>query len=176
MNIYIVILVIVAILAILSLITLISISKLKGYKEKMDIAEKTIDACLDKKVDLVISINGEIKKLVDEKDYLKDYVCIKDLMMTNIEKDIKLNEASVMINKLMTDYDKLSKNEKLNKQITELRKNDEKLVSAKNMFNKAALLSNNLIKTFPNNIISKLFNYKIRSYYNNNKTEDMDNF
>lgn len=175
MNIYIVILVVVAIIAILSLITFISLNKLKGYKEKMDIAEKNIDSCLDKKLELIISINGDIKKIITEKDYLKDYVGIKDLIMTNIEKDIKLNEAYSLINKLIVDNDKLSKNDKVNKKMAELRKNDEKLVSSKNLFNKAALVSNNTIKTFPNNIVSKLFNYKIRSYYNN-KAEDVDNF
>lgn len=175
MNIYIVILVVVVIIAILSLITFISLNKLKGYKEKMDIAEKNIDSCLDKKLELIISINGDIKKIITEKDYLKDYVGIKDLIMTNIEKDIKLNEAYSLINKLIVDNDKLSKNDKVNKKMAELRKNDEKLVSSKNLFNKAALVSNNTIKTFPNNIVSKLFNYKIRSYYNN-KAEDVDNF
>ena len=176
MNIYIFILVVVAIIAILTLITFISLNKLKKYKEKMDIAEKNIDSCLEKKLELIININSDIKKIITDKDYLKDYVGIKDLMMTNTQKDIKLNEAYNLINKVIIDYDKLSKNEKFNKKIMELRRNDEKLVSSKILFNKAALESNNIIKTFPNNIIAKLFNYKIRSYYNNNKTEDMDNF
>lgn len=175
MNIYIVILVIVAILSILILITFISLNKLKGYKEKMVIAEKNIDTCLDKKLELIISINGDIKKIISEKDYLKDYVGIKDLIMTNIEKDIKLSEAYTLLNKLILDNDKMIKSEKISKKMAELRRNDEKLVSSKNLFNKAALVSNNTIKTFPNNIIAKLFNYKIKSYYNN-KTEDMDNF
>lgn len=175
MNIYILILIIVAFISILALIIYSSIIKLKDYKERMDKANITIEENLEKKLNAIITINGDIKKSTD-KDYLKDYINIKDLIMTNIEKDSRLNEASKLIYKLIMDNQKLGTSEKIKKQLNELRTIDEVLTSSKNIYNKCALLSNNALKTFPYNIVGKLFNYKIRSYYINNKTDDGDSF
>ena len=175
MNIYIILSIVVTLVAIISLITIISLNKLKKYKEIMNKAENNIENCLEKKLDLIIAINTEVKKVVTEKDYLKDYITIKDLIISNIEKDIKLDEATTLIYKLLNDYTKLNSSQKLKKEIEELKHNNEKLISSKNIFNKNALISNNLIKNFPNNIFAKIFNYKIRSYYNN-KAEGQDNF
>lgn len=170
-----IILLIIAIISIVVLITFISLNKLKKYNERILIAEKNIDSNLEVKLNSIITINNELKKGNDEKDYLKEYIQIKDSLITNIEKDIKLDEAEKLINKLLIDNTKLSSSTKIKKQLVELRKTNEKIVSSKNMYNKNALLNNNLIKTFPTNIIAKIFKYKIISYYNN-KTDDKDNF
>ena len=170
-----IILLIIAIISIVVLITFISLNKLKKYNERILIAEKNIDSNLEVKLNSIITINNELKKGNDEKDYLKEYIQIKDSLITNIEKDIKLDEAEKLINKLLIDNTKLSSCTKIKKQLVELRKTNEKIVSSKNMYNKNALLNNNLIKTFPTNIIAKIFKYKIISYYNN-KTDDKDNF
>jgi LemA protein len=170
-----IILLIIAIISIVVLITFISLNKLKKYNERILIAEKNIDSNLEVKLNSIITINNELKKGNDEKDYLKEYIQIKDSLITNIEKDIKLDEAEKLINKLLIDNTKLSSSNKIKKQLVELRKTNEKIVSSKNMYNKNALLNNNLIKTFPTNIIAKIFKYKIISYYNN-KTDDKDNF
>ena len=44
------------------------------------------------------------------------------------------------------------------------------------MFNQNAILSNQLIKNFPNNIIAKIAKFKIRSFYTNNKTDGEETF
>lgn len=175
MNIYLIIGIIFMILAILALIFFSSFSKLKKYKDKMTKAENIIDENLNKKLDLIIAINGEVKKVTGKKDYLKDYVSIRDLIITNIEKDLKLEEAVKLINDLMQDYEELSKEENFIKNYNELRQIDEILVSAKNVFNQNAITSNQIIKKFPNNIVAKLAKFKYRSFYNN-KTDSEETF
>lgn len=175
MKIYLVLGIIFMLLAIITLIFFSSYTKLKKYKEKMTNAENIIDENLNKKLDIIISINGEVKKVTGKKDYLKDYVSIRDLIITNIEKDIKLNEAVKLINDLMNDFDALTKEEAFIKDINELRKIDEILVSAKNVFNQNAVISNQIIKTFPNNLIAKVAKFRIRSFYNN-KTDSEETF
>lgn len=175
MKIYLVLGIIFMLLAIITLIFFSSYTKLKKYKEKMTNAENIIDENLNKKLDIIISINGEVKKVTGKKDYLKDYVSIRDLIITNIEKDIKLNEAVKLINDLMNDFDALTKEEAFIKDINELRKIDEILVSAKNVFNQNAVISNQIIKTFPNNLIAKIAKFRIRSFYNN-KTDSEETF
>lgn len=172
MNIYLIIATIFMIVAILALIFFSSYTKLKKYKEKMDKIETIIDENLNKKLDLIISINGDVKKVTGKKDYLKDYVSIRDLIITNIEKDLKLDEALKLISDLMKDFEELNNDENFVKNINELRQIDEVLVSAKNMFNHNAIESNQIIKNFPNNLVAKILKLKIRSFYNNNKVEE----
>ena len=105
MNVYYFLLIIIMILAILSLIFFSSYSKLKKLKEKMDKAEVIIEDNLNKKLDLIIAINGDVKKVTNKKDYLKDYVSINNLIITNIEKDLKLNEAEKLIFDLTKDFE-----------------------------------------------------------------------
>lgn len=176
MNIYLIIIVLFAILSIIALLYFSGYTKLKKYKEKMDKAENLIDANLSKKLELIININGEVKKVTGKKDYLKDYVSIEDLIISNIEKDLKLEEAVKLINDLMLDFNELNNKEEFKILIKNLREIDELLISAKNMFNQNAILSNQLIKAFPNNIIAKVSNFRIRSYYSNNKTDDVETF
>lgn len=176
MNIYIGLVIVFAIIAVLALIYFSSYSKLKDYKEKMEKAEQIIDTFLNKKLDLIIILNASIKKVTGKKDYLKEYIEIKNYIITNIEKDLKLDEAVKLINDLTFDFTELNTNESFNKEMNNLREIDETLTSAKNMFNQNAVLSNSIIKTFPNNIIAKLANFKIRSFYNNNKTDDSETF
>jgi len=176
MNIYIILLIIFAFVAIMALLYFNGYTKLKKYKEKMDKAEQIIDTNLEKKLELIISINSEVKKVTGKKDYLKDYIAIKDLIITNIEKDLKLDEAIKLINELILDFSDLYNNKNFTQKLNELRQIDEVLISAKNMFNQNAIYSNQMIKLFPNNIIAKLSNFKIRSFYTNNKTDDHETF
>ena len=172
---YIVLVVVIALIAIGALIYFIVINNLKNYKERMEKAEGIIDTNLNKKLEVIINLNNSIKKVTGQKDYLKDFINAKDLIITNMEKDIKLDEAVKLVNNLARDYTKLNNDSEFSKELKNLREIDEVLVSAKNVFNQNALASNKLIKTFPYNIVAKIAKFKIRSFYNN-KTDDSDNF
>ncbi len=177
MNKYLILIIIIVIIALALLIYMTGLAKFKELKEKMEKAESIIDSNLTKKLEIIISLNTSIKKVTGKKDYLKDFVAIKDQIVTNIEKDLKLDEAEKLINDLKTDYNELNTNEEFLKEITSLREVDELLVSAKNLFNQSAIENNKLMKNFPYNIISKIGNFRKRSYYNNgtnNKTDDSD--
>ena len=95
---YIIIVLLLAVFALGLLIYVSGTTKLKKFKEKMDTAESIIDENLNKKLELIITINASIKKVTGKKDYLKDYISIKDLIITNIEKDMKLEEAMKLMN------------------------------------------------------------------------------
>lgn len=172
---YILLLTIIAVISVISLVVIISLTKFNKYKEKINISNKIIDENLESKLNSIKSIDKEIKKVIDDKDYLKDYIQIENSSINNIEMDIKLNEAEIFINKLLIDNSKLNKSTKIKKILVELRMIDEKIVSAKTIYNKNAYLNNYLLKSFPNNIIAKIFNYKIINYYNN-KTDEDDSF
>lgn len=175
MNIYFIIGLIVLIIGSLLLFYFISYNKLKEFKDRMDKSESIIEDALNKKLDILIILNNEIKKVTDKKDYLKEYIDIKDMIITNNEKDLKVNEAFELIYKLTNDYEELSNEKNYTKEIDKVREIDETLTGAKNMFNKNALLSNKIIKQFPNNLIAKIAGFKIRSFYSIKKSDD-ENF
>ena len=168
MDLYFILLIILLIITICLLIFFSSYTKLKKYNEKMQKAENVIDEELNKKLDLIIAINSEVKKVTGKKDYLKEYVSIRDLIITNIEKDLKLDEACKLINDLVNDFEELQKDEEFIKNIRKLKEIDEVLISAKNMFNQSAINNNQLIKSFPNNIVAKIAKYRMRSFFNIN--------
>ena len=176
MKFYIILAIIIMILAILVFTYFVCVTKLKKYQEKMNKAEEIIDENLNKKLDLVITLNGTIKKVTGKKDYLKDYISIRDLIITNIEKDMKLNDAIKLINELTSDYSDLNSDKEFMKTFKTIKELDEVLVSAKNLFNQNAVHSNQLIKSFPYNIVAKIAKYRIRGFYTTNKTDDGDNF
>lgn len=174
MEFYITLAIIIMLLAIIVFTYFVCITNLNKYQEKIDKAEEIIDENLDKKLDLVNTLNNTIKKVTGKKDYLKDYISIKNI--TNIEKDMKLNDAIKLIDELTNDYRDLNKDKEFMKTFNSLRELDEVLVAAKNLFNQNAVKSNQLIKKFPYNIVAKITKYKIRSFYTTNKTDDGDNF
>ncbi len=176
MNSILIIAIVLALVAIIALIYFSSLTRLKEYKERMDKAENIIETNLNKKLDLIISINNEVKKTTGKKDYLKDYVSIRDLIITNNEKDFKLDEAVKLINELTNDNPDLNNDKEFSKKRQSLREIDELLVSAKNTFNQNALKSNQLIKTFPYNVIAKVAKLRIRSFYSTNKTDSEEVF
>jgi len=173
MNFYLIILIAILIITTILLVFFINYTNLKKYNERMQKAEDIISDNLKKKLDLIIKINEKVIKVTNKKDYLKDFVSLKEKNISNIEKDLKLEEANRIINNLMIDYNKLNKDKDFKKFIKNLRETDELLTSSKNIFNKNALKSNSLIKKIPNNIIAKLVNYRFRSLYNN-KTEGLE--
>lgn len=172
---YLIITITFALIATCILIYFICVTKLKKYKDKMDTAEAIIEENLDKKLELIITLNGSIKKVTGKKDYLKDYVSIKDLIITKLEKDLKLEEAVKLISDLTNDYTELNSDPDFLKSIESLREIDEVLISAKNLFNQNAIESNKLIKNFPYNIVAKIAKYRIRSFYNSNTPEENEN-
>lgn len=175
-NGYIILVFFIAIVSILVLIYLVCYNKLKEFKEKMEKTESIIDTKLNEKLELIITLNGSIKKVTGKKDYLKDYVAINNLIITNNEKDLKLDEAVNLINDLNTDFDSLSKDNDFNKQIKSLREIDEVLISAKNIFNQNAIMSNKLIKRFPYSVVAKIAKFSIRGFYSSNKKTDDGEF
>ncbi len=170
MNLFLIIVLIILVVSVLVLMFFVLKNKLNGYKEKMDKAETIIDEALEKKQKLIISLNTSIKKVTGKKDYLKDYTSTNELIISNIERDLKLDEAVKLINELASDYSELNKDSEFTKNYKSLRENDEVLIAAKNLFNQNAILANGLIKNFPYNIVAKISKQKIRSYYN--KTDD----
>lgn len=153
------------ILIILIFAFVISATKLKDANDKLTKSEKAIEDSLEKKNDLVNKINNQIKKEINKSEFLKDYVNLDSQSLTNIEKDIKLEEAYKLIKNLKGDYEELN-NKEFNKLYSELKSNEILLIASKKLYNKYAESSNQIIRKFPNNIVAKFYKYRIRAFFN----------
>ena len=151
------ILIIITIIIIMILIYVICYSKLKEINIKISYTDELIKSTLEKK--------SEIKKKMDKKNYLKDYINLSKKNITSIELDIKLNEGLEIIKNLNEDLPEI-KTKEVKKLVSELNRNEEMLVSSKILFNKYATSLNQLLRKFPYNICSKFTKIHIRPYYN----------
>ena len=93
MNLFEIILLLIVILGLLAIIYATIYNNLVNYKLKIDKAEGIIDESLRQKYDIIAKLNIAIKKVVTKKDYLKEYIDLKDKRITNYELDRKLTEA-----------------------------------------------------------------------------------
>ena len=159
------ILIIITIIIIMILIYVICYSKLKEINIKISYTDELIKSTLEKKSDIITKINNEIKKKMDKKNYLKDYINLSKKNITSIELDIKLNEGLTIIKNLKEDLPEI-KTKEFKKLVNELNRNEEMLVSSKILFNKYATSLNQLLRKFPYNICSKFTKIHIRPYYN----------
>ena len=78
---------------------------------------------------------------------------------------MKLDDAKRVIKDIKNDIPDI-KTKQFNKLYNDLERNDEILTTSKNLYNKYANMSNKSIRKFPNNIVSKTMNVKVKAFYN----------
>ena len=166
-----IILLIIVVFGVLTILYISIYNNIVNYKLRIDKAEGIIDEALRNKYDLIAKLNITIKKVVTKKDYLKDYIELKDKKISNYEMDRKLTEACNIIYDVKDDYDEVNTKE-FNKTLKEMDSINETLASAKNYYNKNTSLLNEIIKKFPSNIVAKIHGYKIKPFFDGKNMQD----
>lgn len=171
MNIFEIILIIIIIVGLIAIVYAAIYNNLVGYKLKIEKAEGIIDESLRQKYDIICKLNIAIKKIVTKKDYLKEYIDLKDKRISNYELDRKLTEAYNIILEVKRDYDELDTKE-FNNDLKEINKLNESLVSGKTYYNNNTNELNKIIRKFPSNIIAKIHGYKIKPFFDGKNMQD----
>ena len=165
------ILVLIIIVGIIAIAYVITYNNLVNYKIKIEKAEGIIDENLRQKYDLIVKMNIAIKKVVTKKDYLKDYIDLKDKRISNYELDRKLTEAMNIILEVKNDYNELD-NKEFNNELKEINIINETLTSCKTYYNKNTTEFNQIIRKFPSNIVAKIHRYKIKPFFDGKNMQD----
>ena len=165
------ILVLIIIVGIIAIAYVITYNNLVNYKIKIEKAEGIIDENLRQKYDLIVKMNIAIKKVVTKKDYLKDYIELKDKRISNYELDRKLTEAMNIILEVKNDYNELD-NKEFNNELKEINIINETLTSCKTYYNKNTTELNQIIRKFPSNIVAKIHRYKIKPFFDGKNMQD----
>lgn len=138
---------------------------------KMEEAENNIDLFLQKKLDLLKRAREIVMKELNLEELLEqlDSNIIPDL--SHFELNDLLKKSYNELFKILDDNEKLFKSEALNHIIDDLNTNEIDLVAAIKFYNDTVVTFNQLIVSFPSNIIRLFFGYRKKNFYNHEKRE-----
>lgn len=142
---------------------------------KVSEAEDNLKILLDNKFELIRRIAKSVNDFTKGKHSdLKEILTIEKETFSSFVLDEKLDKAQIVI----VDY--LDGNNKLNKKDTIIEVKDElydcnnDLTAAKRYYNENVTIYNQLIKSFPANLIALFMKIKTKEFYNEKKEEQFD--
>lgn len=173
MNFLIFLLILIVIAGTLGIIYVINYNKMQYLKTKIEQSEGIIDETLRERYDLLVRANDIIKStLNDDKDYLKEYINLKNKNLTNFEMDRSLRKAFIVLNKFNDDYKEIQNNKEIKEIFNSIKESNEKLTATTSYYNKNTNILNGYIRKFPSNIIAKFNNFKIRPFFDGKNMND----
>ena len=167
--------VIILIIVLISFVLLIGTIFNNKYKLaiiKIDKAEEDINIYLEKKEELLDRTRPIIKKELKLKSFLEKLDNKNDL--DNFQKNDLLKNCYNELFKILDENDKLLKSDSLNSILSNLNENEEQIVGAIKFYNDTVVDYNQLVISFPTNVIAFFKGYKKRDFYNNEKREMFD--
>ena len=161
----------VVIIAIICLIFAIYHNKFQISIIKIEEAENNIDLFLEKKLDLLKRAQPIIKKELKLDSFLEQLEerYIQDLNHFELNNLLKTEFDELF--QILDENEKLFKSESLVRIIEELNDNEIDLVAAVKFYNDTVVTFNQLIVSFPSNIIRLFFGYKKKEFYSHEKRE-----
>ena len=148
-------------------------NKLQHSKTKIDHAECLIDEALRSTYDILVSADQLIKaNLGNDKSYFKGLDKIKKDDISNFDLDRRLKEYLNLLDQIKLDNPDLASKKPFKDLINENTKESEKLQAAKSYYNKYTSELNDLVRTFPSNVVAKLHNINIKPFFDGKNMED----
>lgn len=157
----------------LGIVYIYNYNKLQHSKTKIEHAECLIDESIRTKYDLLCQYEDLIKdSLGNNKEFLKNITKLKEESISNFDLDRKLTEYENLIAKFNSDNDELVSGKDFKKLNTEVKKINEKLQAAKSYYNKYTSELNDLIRTFPSNIVSRMHQMDVKPFFDGKNMQD----
>lgn len=172
MNAVIFLLLLIIIAGIFGIIYIIYYNQMQYLKTKIEQSLNKINESIRDKYDIINRASLIIKETLEEKkDYLKEYVALKEKNLNNFEMDRKLAEAFQLIKTLTNDNKSLETNKNMKEILNDLKENEEKLTAAKSYFNKNTTDLNKYIRKIPSNIVAKIHHFEISPFFDGNQNK-----
>ena len=148
-------------------------NKLQHSKTKIDHAECLIDEALRNTYDILVKADKVIQSEVGgDKTYFKGLDKVKNENISNFDLDRKLTEYISLLEQIKLDYPDLTSNKGFKEVLNENKKASEKLQAAKSYYNKYTSELNDLIRTFPSNIVARMHAISIKPFFVGKNIED----
>jgi len=147
----------------------------QSYIIRINEAECFIDTTLRKRFDLLNKSIEVIKANAKTKDVVLPIIEeLRSMKLSNFDLDRKLYDAINEFNKYRENHSELKNNESFLKIELGLFESESEIVAARKYYNDIITDYNKLSRKFPSNIVAKLNNYKVKTYYDGKDMEDDD--
>ena len=148
-------------------------NKLMHSKTKIDHAEMSIDEALRDKYDLLLKADNIIKaELKSDKTLFKGLDKVKEEEISNFDLERKLAEYSNTLEQIRLDNEKLTNNKEFKELFNNCKNNNEKLQASKSYYNKYTSELNDLVRTFPSNLVARMHRIDIKPFFDGKNMED----
>lgn len=145
---------------------------LQHSKTKIDQAEVLIDEALRGRYDILTKIDQLFINEIDKKSFFKDLDKLKEENISNFDLDRKLVEYFNLMEQIKIDHKEMATNKDLANLLKEDKKVVEKLSAAKSYYNKYTSELNDLVRSFPSNIIARIHGISIKTFFDGKNLED----
>lgn len=137
---------------------------------KIEKGEEDIDIYLEKKHDLITRIKALISKEIKKEEFFTELDENYD-NLNHFDKHDLLKRLYNELFKIIDDHEKLLKSDNIVSILEELNTNEENIVGAIKFYNDTVVELNQLILSFPSNLIALIKRYKKKEFYRNEKRE-----
>ena len=161
----------VIIVGVISIVYVYNYNLLQHSKTKINQAECLIDEALRYRYDVLLRADKLTKKAIG-KNLFKDIEKIKDSNISNFDLDRKLMEYFNILKQLKFDNPELVEDKGFKQVFADDKKALEKLQAAKSYYNKYTSEMNDLIRSFPSNIVAKMHGFQVKSFFDGKNMED----
>lgn len=165
------ILAIIIVVSIMAMVITISYNKFRFAIIKIEEAESNIEILFEKKVQLLERTRPIIKKELKLKEFLDDIDFLSETQINHFEMNNSLKTLHNELNKALDEHEKLYKSEALVSIIDEINSNEEAILGSTKFYNDNVVIFNQLVSSFPSNLVALLWRYKKKDFYNNEKKE-----
>lgn len=165
-TVIIILLTIIIIISFIAMIYIILYNKLEFSKIRTEQAENAILDELHNRYDLIMKCKKGIEK--NTKMDLSIFSDLEKTKQTNISSydfERKIAQAVSTIYLIQNDYPKIAEKKDFKETIRKLNESNTKINAAKSFYNKNNKELNELIKSFPSNIISLIKGIKTKPFY-----------
>lgn len=161
----------VVVISIILMIITVYYNKFRFAIIRIDEAENNIEVLLKKKLELLERTRPIIKKELKLKEFMEDIEFLNESTINHFEMNNSLKDFHDELNKELDEHEKLFKSEALVSIIDELNSNEEAILGSTKFYNDNVVIFNQLVGTFPANMVAILWHYKRKEFYSNEKKE-----
>ena len=149
-------------------------NKFQSYIIRINEAEAGIDTVLRKRFDLLNKSISIIKTNTKEEDVLSIIGKLRSKKLSNFELDRKLYDAINEYNVYKQKYEVLKNNTEFLKIDLSLNSTEAEVCALRKYYNDIITDYNKLAKSFPSILISKIFGYRKKTYFDGKNMDDKD--
>jgi LemA protein len=166
------------VLAVIALFVVVLYNRLVATRNQVDNAWKQIDVQLKRRHDLIPNLVEVVKDYMSyEQETLRQVIEARNMAVkaptppAAMAAENMLTAAMGKLFMLMEAYPNLKADQSVSRLMEELAGTENKISFARQFYNDSVMLLNNLVQSFPSNLIAGMFRFTTGTYFDTPETE-----